>query len=84
MNSEQQYFKFSKFKEHLYELKENISVVHLDYTNDPLNLYLTLESHSVLLVDTWYGLFPLKPLVKLNIFYRLFSNFIDMMIFSQT
>jgi glyoxylase-like metal-dependent hydrolase (beta-lactamase superfamily II) len=64
MSSEQQHFKVSKHKEYLYVIKENISVVHPVYTNDPLNLYLILGSHSALLVDTGCGLFPLKPLVE--------------------
>ena len=64
MSNEQQHFKVSKHKEHLYVIKENISVVHPVYTNDPLNLYLILGSHSALLVDTGCGLFPLKPLVE--------------------
>lgn len=64
MISEQQHFKVSKHKEYLYVIKENISVVHPVYTNDPLNLYLILGSHSALLVDTGCGLFPLKPLVE--------------------
>lgn len=64
MSSEKQHFKVSKHKEHLYVIKENISVVHPVYTNDPLNMYLILGSHSALLVDTGCGLFPLKPLVE--------------------
>ena len=33
-------------KEYLYVIKENISVVHPVYRNDPLNMYLILGSHS--------------------------------------
>ena len=38
-------------------------MVHPVYTNDPLNMYLILGSHTALLLDTGCGLFPLKPVV---------------------
>lgn len=57
------YFKISKLKDSLFIIKENISVIHPIYTNDPLNLYLLLGDNSALLLDTGCGLSPLKPLV---------------------
>ena len=63
MSKENQYFDVSKHKDHLYVIKENISVVHPVYRNDPLNMYLILGSHSALLLDTGCGLYPLKPVV---------------------
>ena len=63
MSKENQYFDVSKHKEYLYVIKENISVVHPVYRNDPLNMYLILGSHSALLLDTGCGLYPLKPIV---------------------
>ena len=64
MSDENQHFKISKHKDYLYVIKENISIVHPAYANDPLNLYLLLGSHSALLLDTGCGLSPLKPVVK--------------------
>ena len=63
MSYENQHFEISKHNEHLYVIKEAISLVHPVYTNDPLNIYLLLGTHSALLVDTGCGLFPLKPIV---------------------
>ncbi|MHA1985727.1 MAG: MBL fold metallo-hydrolase [Promethearchaeota archaeon] len=63
MSEENHHFEISKHKDHLYVIKENISIVHPVYTNDPLNLYLLLGSHSALLLDTGCGLYPLKPIV---------------------
>ncbi|MFX1279704.1 MAG: MBL fold metallo-hydrolase [Promethearchaeota archaeon] len=63
MNNENQYFGIAKHKEYLYVIKENISIVHPVYRNDPLNMYLILGSHSALLLDTGCGLYPLKPIV---------------------
>ena len=63
MSDDNQHFKISKHKDYLYVIKENISVVHPVYTNDPLNMYLLLGSHTALLLDTGCGLYPLKPLV---------------------
>ena len=63
MNGDSQHFDISKHKDYLFVIKENISLVHLVYTNDPLNLYLLLGSHTALLLDTGCGLSPLKPLV---------------------
>ncbi|MFX1389941.1 MAG: MBL fold metallo-hydrolase [Promethearchaeota archaeon] len=57
------HFKVSKHKEYLYVINENISLVHPVYTNDPLNIYLILGTHSSLLLDTGCGLSPLKPIV---------------------
>ncbi|MFX1375079.1 MAG: MBL fold metallo-hydrolase [Promethearchaeota archaeon] len=64
MNNNNQHFDISKHKEYLYVIKENISIVHPAYRNDPLNLYLILGSHSALLLDTGCGLYPLKPIVE--------------------
>ena len=63
MKNNNQYFKISKHKDHLFVIKENISAVHPVYTNDPLNMYLLLGSHTALLLDTGCGLHPLKPVV---------------------
>ena len=57
------HFKISKHKDYLWVIKENISLVHPVYTNDPLNIYLLLGGHTALLLDTGCGLFPLKPIV---------------------
>ncbi|MFX1573411.1 MAG: MBL fold metallo-hydrolase [Promethearchaeota archaeon] len=63
MKSDKNHFKLSEHKPYLYVIKENISLVHPVYTNDPLNIYLLLGSHSALLLDTGCGLHPLKPIV---------------------
>ena len=57
------HFEISKHKDYLYVIKENISLVHPVYTNDPLNMYLILGIHTALLLDTGCGLYPLKPIV---------------------
>jgi len=64
MANSTQHFEISKLKEYLYVIKENISLVHPVYTNDPLNMYLILGDHSALLLDTGCGLSPLKPVVE--------------------
>ena len=64
MLNSSQHFKISKLKEYLYVIKENISLVHPFYTNNPLNLYLILGTNSALLLDTGCGLYPLKPIVN--------------------
>ena len=63
MNNENQHFEISKHKDYLYVIKENISAVHSVYTNDPLNMYLLIGTHTTLLLDTGCGLYPLKPVV---------------------
>ena len=63
MSKESNHFIISKPKPYLYVIKENISLVHPVYTNDPLNIYLLLGTHSALLLDTGCGLSPLKPIV---------------------
>jgi len=63
MSDDNQHFKISKHKDYLYVIKENISLVHPVYTNDPLNMYLLLGSHTALLLDTGCGLYSLKPIV---------------------
>ncbi|MFW9882412.1 MAG: MBL fold metallo-hydrolase, partial [Candidatus Thorarchaeota archaeon] len=63
MSNDNQHFKVSKHKDYLYVIKENISLVHPAYTNDPLNIYLLLGTHTALLLDTGCGLSPLKPIV---------------------
>jgi glyoxylase-like metal-dependent hydrolase (beta-lactamase superfamily II) len=63
MINDNQHFTVSKHKEYLYVINENISLVHPVYTNDPLNIYLLLGSHTALLLDTGCGLSPLKPIV---------------------
>jgi len=63
MSIDNPHFEISKHKDYLYVIKENISVVHPVYTNDPLNMYLLLGSHTALLLDTGCGLYPLKQLV---------------------
>jgi glyoxylase-like metal-dependent hydrolase (beta-lactamase superfamily II) len=63
MIDKNQHFEISKHKEHLYIIKEAISLVNPVYTNDPLNIYLILGTHTALLVDTGCGLFPLKPII---------------------
>ncbi|MFX0034106.1 MAG: MBL fold metallo-hydrolase [Candidatus Hermodarchaeota archaeon] len=57
------HFEISKEKDYLYAIKENISLVHPVYTNDPLNMYLILGAHTALLLDTGCGLYPLKPII---------------------
>jgi hydroxyacylglutathione hydrolase len=64
MANNTQHFEISKLKEYLYVIKENISLVHPVYTNDPLNMYLLLGEHSALLLDTGCGLSPIKPVVE--------------------
>ncbi len=63
MSNNNQHFAVSKHKEYLYVIKENISLIDPVYTNDPLNIYLLLGSHTALLLDTGCGLSPLKPIV---------------------
>ena len=63
MSNDNQHFEISKQKDYLYVIKEKISLVHPVYTNDPLNMYLILGSHTALLLDTGCGLAPLKPIV---------------------
>lgn len=63
MSENIQYFEATKHKDYLYVIKENISVVHPAYRNDPLNMYLLLGTHIALLLDTGCGLYPLKPVV---------------------
>lgn len=63
MSNDSHHFEISKHKDYLYVIKENISLVHPVYRNDPLNMYLLLGSHSALLIDTGCGLYPLKPIV---------------------
>jgi len=63
MSDTTHHFEVSKQKDYLYVIKENISLVHPVYTNDPLNIYLLLGSHTALLLDTGCGLSPLKPIV---------------------
>jgi len=63
MSDNKQYFKISKHKDYLFVIQENISIVHPVYTNDPLNMYLILGSHTALLLDTGCGLYSLKPIV---------------------
>jgi len=58
------YFHTSRLKDYLYVIKENISVVHPVYTNDPLNLYLFLGEHLALLLDTGCGISTIKPIIK--------------------
>ena len=64
MSDKNQHFEISKQKDYLYVIKENISIVHPVYRNDPLNLYLLIGSHTALLIDTGCGLYPLKPIVE--------------------
>ena len=64
MANSTQHFEISKLKEYLYVIKENISLVHPVYTNDPLNMYLLLGEHSALLLDTGCGLSSIKPVVE--------------------
>ncbi|MHA2287532.1 MAG: MBL fold metallo-hydrolase [Promethearchaeota archaeon] len=63
MSNESDHFEIAKHKDNLYVIKENISLVHPVYTNDPLNMYLLLGTTSALLLDTGCGLSPLKPVV---------------------
>ncbi len=63
MSNNNQHFTVSKHKAYLYVIKENISLINPVYTNDPLNIYLLLGSHTALLLDTGCGLSPLKPIV---------------------
>ncbi|MFX1469615.1 MAG: MBL fold metallo-hydrolase [Promethearchaeota archaeon] len=63
MSFDNPHFEISKHKDHLYVIKENISLVHPVYRNDPLNMYLILGTHTALLLDTGCGLYPLKPIV---------------------
>jgi len=63
MSKEPNHFEISKHKDYLYVIKENISLVHPEFTNDPLNIYLLLGSQTALLLDTGCGLSPLKPIV---------------------
>ncbi len=52
MSKGSNHFLISKHKPYLYVIKENISLVHPVYTNDPLNIYLLLGTHTALLLDT--------------------------------
>ncbi|MFX1313526.1 MAG: MBL fold metallo-hydrolase [Promethearchaeota archaeon] len=63
MIDKNKHFRISKHKDYLYVIKENISLVHPFYTNDPLNIYLFLGAHTALLLDTGCGLHPIKPLI---------------------
>lgn len=63
MSENKKHFEVTKHKDYLYVIKENISVVHPAYRNDPLNMYLLLGTHTALLLDTGCGLYPLKPVV---------------------
>lgn len=63
MKDNYDHFQVSKQKDYLYVIKENISLVHPVYRNDPLNIYLILGSQTALLLDTGCGLYPLKPIV---------------------
>ena len=64
MSNGNHHFEVSKHKDYLYVIKENISLVHPVYRNDPLNMYLLLGAHTALLIDTGCGLYPLRPIVK--------------------
>ncbi len=64
MANSTQHFEISKLKEYLYVIKENISLVHPVYTNDPLNIYLFLGENLALLLDTGCGLSPLRPIIE--------------------
>jgi len=64
MSNDTHHFEVSKHKDYLYVIKENISIVHPVYRNDPLNMYLLLGSHTAVLLDTGCGLIPLRPIVK--------------------
>ncbi len=57
------HFEVSQIKEYIFVIKENISLIHPVYTNDPLNLYLIIGSHTALLLDTGCGLSLIKPIV---------------------
>ena len=61
--SEKNHFEISKHKDYLHVIKENISLVHPVYTNDPLNIYLLLGTHTALLLDIGCGLFPIKSII---------------------
>jgi glyoxylase-like metal-dependent hydrolase (beta-lactamase superfamily II) len=63
MINDNQHFSVSKHKDYLYVIKEDISLIDPVYTNDPLNIYLLLGTHTALLLDTGCGLSPLKPIV---------------------
>ena len=63
MMDENNHFEVSKLKDYLFVIKENISLIHPAYTNDPLNMYLLLGEDSALLFDTGCGLSPLKPII---------------------
>lgn len=58
------HFTVKTFSEDLYCIQEDISDVNPIYTNDPLNLYLIMGTHTALLLDTGCGLSPLKPIVN--------------------
>jgi glyoxylase-like metal-dependent hydrolase (beta-lactamase superfamily II) len=64
MKDDYEHFEISKQKDYLYVIKENISLVHPVYRNDPLNMYLILGFHTALLLDTGCGLYPLKPIIE--------------------
>ena len=57
------HFEVSQIKEYIFAIKENISLIHPVYTNDPLNIYLIIGSHTALLLDTGCGLSLIKPIV---------------------
>ena len=60
MIDDKNHFNISKLKDYLFVIKEDISLLHSVYTNDPLNLYLVMGNKKALLIDTGCGLFPLK------------------------
>jgi len=59
MSNDNQHFEISKHKDYLYVIKENISLVHPVYRNDPLNMYILLGliQHFYLILDVDYILY---------------------------
>lgn len=58
------WFKITKQKDYLYVIQESLDKIEPRFLTNFINLYLILGTHSVLLIDTGCGLFPLKPVIQ--------------------
>ncbi|KKM65949.1 hypothetical protein LCGC14_1486130 [marine sediment metagenome] len=60
----QQWFEIIKYKKYLYVIREKLDEIDPRFLTTYTNLYLIIGTHSVLLIDTGCGLFPLNPIIK--------------------
>ncbi len=60
----QQWFEIIQHKEYLFVIRERLDEIDPRYLTTYTNLYLIIGTHSVLLIDTGCGLFPLNPIIK--------------------